>query len=218
MLEHGLTFGAESQLALTDLEVLQKASADSSKVAAQNKEHPVYQVSPYKVAEADVINRPLGDLGVWQTLSTDSIWQLQLSSPKALHLSFGLKQLALPESARLFVIDSQSGTTLAEYDASDVKFHGELWSKHFNSSAITLELNVPTLDKTLVNFTLVKVNQGIKAVEANILSEKSGACNIDVVCSYQGKYCCSYCSFPSNPSYISCSHGRVVFDGSIDRK
>ena len=182
-IEHGLSISAKSQLALTDLDALQKASDESSKNAAQKKDHPVFEVSPYKVAEADVFNRPLSDLGAWQNLGDDSIWQLQLSSPKALHLSFGLKQFTLPESAILYVIDSQTGETLARYDASDVKFHGELWSKHFNSSSITLELNVPTLDKAQVNFTLVQVNQGIKAVEANILSEKSGACNIDVVCS-----------------------------------
>ena len=124
--------------------------------------------------------------GVWQKLEGDySIWQLRVTAPGALSLNFGITDFELPKNSRLMVYpadlkDAQDIRGVRTFTEADNRSHRELWTPVVVSDDVVLELVVPTSSREQVSLELTSINRGFRYLGEEF--DKSGTCNIDVVC------------------------------------
>ncbi len=122
--------------------------------------------------------------GTWEQLDTETrLWRLRIGSPGALSLNLGFTRFRLATGASLYVYDAKdphNGTRA--YTDRDNEEHGQLWTPVVLADAIVVELTVPTKVREEVELALTAINVGYRFFGEEQTGEKSGACNIDVVC------------------------------------
>lgn len=182
---------------LTDLE-LQKRPA-SSLYADQLSAAPVLKAQPIDldaVRKEDALRdaskqayrfalpvtaTDFNALGRWQVKGDMAIWRLSVTADKAKSFSVGIKNLFLPQGAKLYFYSKNYQILLGPYDHKDNKINGQLWTPVIESNHITIEFNVPLALRELLTFDIASISQGYRGVRAQDMI-KSGSCNNDVVC------------------------------------
>jgi lysyl endopeptidase len=126
--------------------------------------------------------------GTWDT-PTPGLrrWRLQVESPGALSLNLGFGRYRLPQGATLRLFDANDALAMREFTAADNEEHGQLWTPVVPGSVLTVELRVPAAAVEQVELELTSINHGYRDF-AETAYEKSGACNIDVVCPQGGAW------------------------------
>jgi len=183
---------------LSDLEV-QKRPA-SAQLSQQLVAAPIYQAKAIdlaKVQKEDALRDSskqayrfalpveaanFNQLGRWHVQGDIAIWRLTVSSEKAKSFSVGIKNLFMPQGAKLFFYSKNYQILLGPYNHKDNKANGQLWTPVIESNNITIEFNVPLAYKDLLSFDIASISQGYRGIRASNLV-KSGTCNRDVVCS-----------------------------------
>jgi hypothetical protein len=124
--------------------------------------------------------------GVWEELDPRfQLWQLRVTAPGALSLNFGITDFQLPKGARLTIYPadlqgSDDARGVRVFTALDNRDHGELWTPVVVSDDVILELVLPTESRQDYRLELTSVNRGFRFLGEEV--DKSGSCNIDVVC------------------------------------
>ena len=108
-------------------------------------------------------------------------WRLQIESPGAVSLNLGFGRYRLPEGATLRLFDANGALAMREFSAADNEAHGQLWTPIVAGNVLMLELRVPAAKAREVDLELSSINHGYRDF-AQSAHDKSGACNIDVVC------------------------------------
>lgn len=169
------------QLPALDLQSLRAAS-----VAKQTKSRelqPLTFAQPYDYSEGVL------SAGSWQTIEHEGqevlIWRYQISSPNAYSLNLGFSKYVMPESGRLYVYADEYTSLIGPFTALDNETHGQLWTPVLSAKSITLEINILPKHKAQLQLELSKINQGyldFENLSADLITLKSGSCNVDVVC------------------------------------
>jgi hypothetical protein len=121
--------------------------------------------------------------GVWENPNRDTaVWRLRISSPGALSLNLGFTRYFMPEGGRLLIYSSDLAHVMRPFGARDNSSHGELWTAVVLSDEIVAEVTIPAAERGLLQLELTSINVGYRGFGERI-GEKSGSCNIDVVCS-----------------------------------
>jgi hypothetical protein len=138
---------------------------------------------PDRFADPRSVNVDAAEDGHWLKLSDDSwLWRALISAPGADHLNFGFGRFHLPQGARLLIVDPDGHTALSRpLSASDNKPHGQFWTPILQGDAALLEVWLPAGTRDQLGLTLNQVGVGYKGFGAG--DDKSGSCNVDVVCS-----------------------------------
>ncbi|HOX25406.1 MAG TPA: FlgD immunoglobulin-like domain containing protein [Candidatus Krumholzibacteria bacterium] len=121
--------------------------------------------------------------GTWEDLPDPRflLWRLVVEAPGALSLNAGFDEFRLPKGARL-VIHPAGGTDLArEFTSLDNRPHRQLWTPVVLGPAMVIELTIPAESRHDYELRLAQVGKGYRFFGED-LGDKSGACNIDVVC------------------------------------
>ncbi len=189
---HGKTFTSIKQLSDSDRPLSYSAnqqipsspvysakSFNTTKLAKED-EFRLKNRMPYRFA-VPVADEDLTTSGQWHTVDDQAIWRLTISAAKAKSINFGLKNVVLPEGAKLFFYTDNYQTIIGPYTKNDINGHQQIWSPLLESTSATLEINVPLQQKPLISFNIAKVSQGYRGIRSSEL--KSGSCNIDVICS-----------------------------------
>jgi len=151
--------------------------------AAQDDEIRTLQGEPDRFAMPEKLSITPEDAGTWEELpdQRSMLWRLRIESPGALSLNLGFDRFRLPEGARL-VVHPANGTELArEFTAHDNRSHGQLWTPVILSDGLVIELTIPTVSRHDYELHLIQVGKGYRSF-GDVESDKSGACNNDVVC------------------------------------
>jgi lysyl endopeptidase len=120
--------------------------------------------------------------GTWEDLSqSERLWRLRIHSPGALSLNLGFSRYVMPAGGRLLIYDAAMQEEPWLFTAEDNEAHGQLWTPVVLSDDIVVELEVPTKAASAVELELTSINVGYRGF-GEMLDEKSGSCNIDVVC------------------------------------
>lgn len=117
--------------------------------------------------------------GTWTTVDDGTrVWRLRLDCPNALSLNLGFHRFHLPEGAvlRFFAADGQG--PILRFESRDNHPSGELWTPVLLNDEVVIELEVPAAVTRGVDLEVGQVGCGYRLFGA----EKSGSCNIDVVC------------------------------------
>lgn len=161
-----------------DVENLQLDKLDIAKLMVED-ELAKLRGEPYRYA---VTRNQFDAQGTWKTHGDHSIWQLNVNAEGATSLSFGFDNVFLPEGAELFVYDAKGNEVLGPFTSQDNNASKQLWTPMLEVDSATIEVNVPNEFKKQLQFQLKHINQGYRGIKAGDL-QKSGSCNIDVVCS-----------------------------------
>jgi len=120
--------------------------------------------------------------GQWEEQDDVSIWRLTVKSDQAQSFNVGLKNLFLPQQAKLYFYTKNYQTVVGPFTDKDNKVHKQLWSPVLESNEVTIEINVPTELKKYLTFDVAEISQGYRGIRTSQMT-KSGSCNNDVVCS-----------------------------------
>lgn len=111
----------------------------------------------------------------------DYIIRKRVKSPNVVSLNFAFSQFKMSQNSKLNIYSVDMTQSLAAYTAEDNNPTNELWTAVIMSDDVIIELVVPQSEYQDVKLELGKVNQGFRTFSQK--TEKSGSCNVDVVCS-----------------------------------
>ena len=129
--------------------------------------------------------------GVWEDLPGPfSIWRYRVEAPGAVSLNFGFTAYRLPKGSRLAIYPS--GAVAADdprgvriFTERDNEEHGQLWTPVILSDDVVIELVLADEFRHDYELELTSINRGYRFFGEEIadqLQDKSGSCNVDVVC------------------------------------
>lgn len=138
---------------------------------------------PYRFALPDEVSLTPDGAGTWETLpSGRSLWRLRVSGRDVTSLNLGFTRFWLPHDAWLLVYPAAAGGPVQAYDESDNAAHGELWTAVLLTDEVVVELEVDSALRWQVELELTSIGRGYRFFGEDP-ADKSGYCNIDVVCS-----------------------------------
>ncbi|MBA4377844.1 MAG: hypothetical protein C0395_04195 [Gemmatimonas sp.] len=120
--------------------------------------------------------------GTWEVLSESTrLWRLRISSPGALSLNLGFTRFVMPETGRLLIYPADGSQPAIAFTAADNRDHGQLWTPIVPGDELVVEVQIAAKAAADLELELTSVNVGYKTF-GETLVDKSGTCNIDVVC------------------------------------
>jgi len=164
---------------------------DFDKIASEDELIAVSGEAPRYAIPNEVHLTPDMD-GTWETVadkdgSERRVWRLRLICENAVSMNLGFTQFRLPKTATLFVHDGSLASIVRPFTAADNADHGQLWTPPVPGSEIVVELTVDKAFEKDVHLVLGSVNAGYRRfmeIAKEVAStDKSGSCNVDVVCS-----------------------------------
>jgi len=179
-----------SPLQIGAVPVMELAAPDPAAEAAEDARRAAAGL-PHRFAVPAAVAVTPETHGVWEALDDGRLlWRYRLSSPGARSLNFGFTDVNLPPDAVLFIHPPGEHTREnLTFDERDNKPHRELWTALLEGSEAVLELTLPPRERDALSLSLSRVNVGYRGLTAGDVSadedalEKSGSCNINVVCS-----------------------------------
>lgn len=165
-----------AQVARVDLPAIDRAAALAEDAARARQGEPPRFALP---GEVDLSTETHG---TWEQLADGEtlLWRLRVTAAGALSLNLHADRFALPKGARLVLHPAAGRETAREFTALDNREDGQLWTPVVLGDDLVVELTVPASARHEVDLHVASVNAGYRFFGE--VPEKSGACNIDVVC------------------------------------
>ncbi|MCO4755749.1 MAG: trypsin-like peptidase domain-containing protein [Bacteriovoracaceae bacterium] len=116
----------------------------------------------------------------WEQNGDVLVWSQRVTATNAVSLNFAFEQFKLSPNAKLSIRSTDFSERMRDFTAEDNNVHNQIWTPVIMSDDVTIELQVPASEVDEVELTLTKVNQGFRTFTQT--TEKSGSCNVDVVC------------------------------------
>jgi len=154
-------------------------------------------IDVYKAHDQDVVNEKLGNAPRfalehvvaidpmnatnWKIQNGMAVWKHRVNADRAVSLNFAFGEFQLSENAKLNIYASDMSDSIRTFTADDNNVDNKLWTPVIMAHDVVVELSVPVNEMELVSLALTQVNQGYRKFTET--TEKSGSCNIDVVCS-----------------------------------
>ena len=137
---------------------------------------------PDRFAVARHVSLDPENSGTWEDLPQGrQLWRLRVSCPEALSLNLGFTFFQLPSEATLSVYAADGSGRTLQYSAADHRSSGQLWTPVLITDDLIIELEMAGSDRGKELLELGQVGCGYRYFGQDD-SQKSGLCNIDVVC------------------------------------
>ena len=136
---------------------------------------------PFRFAVPHALEVTPDTHGAWETTAGDlAVWRYRVRAPGAQSLNFAFSTFRLPPGAQLSIVPVEGDDRIGPFTHLDVQDHGELWTRAMIADDAVIELVVPAERTSEVELVLAAANQGYRGFGPR--AEKSGACNVDVIC------------------------------------
>ena len=109
------------------------------------------------------------------------VWSHRFTATNAVSLNFGFSKFHMTPNARVEIRSSDFSKAIRPFTAEDNNAARELWTPVIMSDDVVVELTAPAAEFAQVEFEVGTVGQGFRTFSQK--TAKSGACNVDVVCS-----------------------------------
>ena len=120
--------------------------------------------------------------GTWEKLATgEKLWRLRVRSENASSLNFGFGRYVMPAGGKLFLYSADGSSIRGPFTDKDNEAHGELWTPVVLGGEAVIEVSIPEGSAPFLELSLTSINHGYKEFWVG-KSDKSGSCNVDVVC------------------------------------
>lgn len=118
--------------------------------------------------------------GSWMKAGDLYTWKLRVSATNAVSLNFAFTDFKMSENSTLSIYSADMSQRMRDFGFDDNNMHNELWTPVIMASDVIIELSAPADEVDQVRLNLTRVNQGYRTFAQT--TEKSGSCNVDVVC------------------------------------
>ncbi len=182
-----------SQLSVMEtnrIPTLTTRTLDISSARAEDVDREAMGLPP-RFAVPEYVDVTPENSGVWEDLEGPySLWRYRVTSPGALSLNFGFTAYRLPKGSRLTIYPADATTGddvrgVRVFTERDNAAHGQLWTPVIVSDDVVIELVLADEFRQDYELELTSVNRGYRYFGEDLvdqLQDKSGTCNIDVVC------------------------------------
>jgi lysyl endopeptidase len=120
--------------------------------------------------------------GTWTNYEAFSIWRIVFDAPDASSLSFGLRDIKLPESAEMYIYSIDDKIIQGPITSKNL-FENTFTSDVIESDKVEIAVIVHVEEQNLVTFNINSIGQGIKLKKASARAwTDANDCNIDVNC------------------------------------
>jgi hypothetical protein len=169
-------------LATDAVDLMMFPSLDMKQIEAEDVVRAEQGLPPRYAVPHPVLITPDAD-GTWEVLdeSTD-LWRLVVTSPGAVSINLGFDRYNMPEGGRLQVYAADGTTIVRPFTAADNETHGELWTPPVPGDKLVVEVVIPAAARDALELELTSVNLGYRGFSKFDGGDKSGSCNVDVVC------------------------------------
>lgn len=116
----------------------------------------------------------------WEEENDMMVWRHRVTAPNAVSLNFGFSEFYLSQNAKVAIFSADFSDNIREFSAKDNNAARELWTPVLMSDDAIVEVRVPREELSQLRLVLGTVGQGFRTFAQNV--QKSGSCNIDVVC------------------------------------
>ncbi len=172
---------AQGAQPLIQVDVMMMPPVDNQELLERDKSRPTTGV-PLRFAEPLKADVSPSEQGTWETLKDGSwLWRLRIVSPGALSINLGFIRYRMPPGGSLFLYTPDYGSIIGPFTEADNEEHGQLWTPLLPGDEIVVEVALPAAEVSKLELVLSSVNHGYLDFEG--LGNKSGSCNVDVVCS-----------------------------------
>ena len=172
---------ADRVLSQADVPLRAVPSVDLETVTREDALREAAGLAPRFAIPNDVNITPETD-GVWERIGPDlALWRLRVRSPGAHSINLGFSAYSMPQGGRLMLYSADRNYLLRPFTAEDNATHGQLWTPVVLGDEIVVEITVPIDAKSDLTLELTSINAGYRGFGKG-LADKSGTCNVDVVC------------------------------------
>ncbi|MCB0349238.1 MAG: trypsin-like peptidase domain-containing protein [Bdellovibrionales bacterium] len=173
---------------LSSIPLVSMPSINLKALLAEDEADKVNGVAP-RFAYTHNVNLSPANSGAWTTEGSLSIWRLRIESKKAESINLGFTQYELPTSASLYIYSMDRTSVRGPFNSLDNNQAKQLWTPVVFGEQIVVELRVATAQKNAVSLLLTAVNHDyIGFGKPKVSTQKSGSCNVDVVCGEGAAY------------------------------
>ena len=121
--------------------------------------------------------------GVLETLADGRrVWRVELVSPGAMSLDVAFAKLWLPAGAELFITSKDGKVTRGPIRAGDVQADGRYYSAFVPGDSAIIEVAMTPAALAGTEIRVANVAHAYRSIFAAAGGQKSGSCNVDVVC------------------------------------
>lgn len=108
-------------------------------------------------------------------------WRVNVKAAQAVSLNFAFTEFKMSKNSKLSIYSADFSERIRDFGAADNNIHNELWTPVILANNVMIELSAPQEEIDQIRLRLTQVNQGYRTFAQT--TEKSGSCNVDVVCS-----------------------------------
>lgn len=173
----------KSAFSSTDVVVL--PAIDNLKLQSKYSRASEDQLKPLHFAHPFQVSLNPENSGKWYATDDLNVWQLRIRSTGAYSLNLILNQFHLPETARLFVINEQTGEVKGAYTNTNNSESQTLAIEPIDGDEILIQYEEPTQVSFRGGFEIAQVAHdfiGVGTSGAHRPLGISGSCNININC------------------------------------
>ena len=118
--------------------------------------------------------------GTWEHTTDDIlVWRQRIVSPNAYSINLAFTKFYLPQSASLFIYNTDKTEIIGPLTMSDNDDHMQYWTPLISGEEIVIELQIAPEERDDYKIEISRVNHDFIDIQKSL----SGSCNVDVVCS-----------------------------------
>ncbi len=167
---------------LDQVPVVELAPVDRDQLLAEDAERETRPgVAPRFAVPHPVAIHPRSH-GLWeQAPDGGEIWRHRIHARGARSINLAFDQFHLPDGAALHLVSEDGKRRIRPFTADDNKPRRELWTPVIEGETLVIELHLPSGQRDQAALALSSINYGYRGF-FEPASERSGSCNVDVVC------------------------------------
>ena len=164
---------------LSEVDTLHLSGLDGQALRARDAAEHRPGVAP-SFAEPVAVELTPKQRGTWDLDDGVLRWRLRVRSEGALSLSLGFVRYSMPAGGSLEIYTPDGAHRHRPFTAADNEDHGQLWTPLLPGDQMVIDLRLPVDALSELELRLGRVLHGYKPFGK---VEKSGSCNVDVICS-----------------------------------
>jgi len=168
---------------LADVPVLTVPELDLEAIAEEDEQRLAAGLAPRYAIPNPVQVDPDSD-GLWEAVDdAHLLWRLRIEAPKAGSINLGFTRYLMPQGGRLLIYTPDQKSVIGPFTDADNEAHGELWTPVILTDQVVVEVTIPNAGLNTLDLALTQVGSGYRGFGVKQGGgEKSGSCNVDVVC------------------------------------
>ncbi len=168
-----------------DFDHIQLAPLDAEALLREDATRSADGLPPRFAVPHEVVLTP-ENAGTWAMAEPGTLrWRLRISSVGARSINLGFTGYEMPEGGSLRIYAADGRQTFRAFTVEDNEAHGQLWTPPVPGDEVVVEVTIPEHMLEFLWLELGSINVGYRGFfddAARSGAERSGSCNLDVVC------------------------------------